>query len=203
MSELPLQNSACAQATIRRAGLAVLWLLVTVSMSGCFFRKQVRVFNPPPPPPPQTVPAPEPPTLPPPQLESVGFGSQPPSLPDGEIPELPGPPKPPPPRRSPVAATPKPPLPVETQPVPKLGQIFTAQQLRDYNRSLDESLDRVRKALEVLARKSLTAEQSETAERIRTFQKQAEQARGQDLVTAVSLARRADLLAQDLLTRLP
>ena len=33
--------------------------------------------------------------------------------------------------------------------------------------------------------------------------KQAEQARQEDLVTAVSLARRADLLAQDLLNHLP
>jgi hypothetical protein len=39
--------------------------------------------------------------------------------------------------------------------------------------------------------------------RIQTFQKQAEQARELDLVTAVNLARRADLLAQDLIKRLP
>jgi hypothetical protein len=39
--------------------------------------------------------------------------------------------------------------------------------------------------------------------RIQTFQKQAEQARDADLVTAVNLARRADLLAQDLIKRLP
>jgi len=36
-----------------------------------------------------------------------------------------------------------------------------------------------------------------------TLQKQAEQARQEDLLTAVSLARRADQLAQDLLGRLP
>jgi hypothetical protein len=54
-----------------------------------------------------------------------------------------------------------------------------------------------------VAGKALNAEQSEIAERIRTFQKQAEQARDQDLVTAVNLARRADLLAQDLVERLP
>jgi hypothetical protein len=55
----------------------------------------------------------------------------------------------------------------------------------------------------VLAGKNLNAEQGEIAKRIQTFQKQAEQAREQDLVTAVSLARRADLLATDLLKRLP
>jgi hypothetical protein len=54
-----------------------------------------------------------------------------------------------------------------------------------------------------LDRKPLTREQIDIRNRIRTFQKQAEQAREQDLVTAVSLARRADLLAKDLLERLP
>jgi len=84
-----------------------------------------------------------------------------------------------------------------------LGQIFTADQLREYNRSLDESLDRVRKVLGNVAGKSLNPELTQIVSRIQTFQKQAEQARDQDLVTAVNLARRADLLAQDLVKRLP
>jgi hypothetical protein len=75
--------------------------------------------------------------------------------------------------------------------------------LREYNRELDERLDRVKKALVVLAKKSLTAEQSDIAARVTTFERQAEQVREQDLVTAVSLAKRADLLAQDLLNRFP
>jgi hypothetical protein len=61
----------------------------------------------------------------------------------------------------------------------------------------------VKRALETLGRKSLAGDQNDVVELIRTFQKQAEQAREQDLVTAVSLARRADLLARDLLQRLP
>jgi len=64
-------------------------------------------------------------------------------------------------------------------------------------------LDRVARELAIVEGKNLTADQKETAERIRTFRKQAEQAREQDLLTAVSLARRADLLAKDLLERLP
>jgi hypothetical protein len=51
--------------------------------------------------------------------------------------------------------------------------------------------------------KNLTADQKNTAERVQTYLSQAEQAREQDLVTAVSLAKRADLLAKDLLERLP
>ena len=54
-----------------------------------------------------------------------------------------------------------------------------------------------------MAGKNLTPEQKDIADRARTYLTQAEQAREQDLVTAVNLARRADLLAKDLLERLP
>jgi len=54
-----------------------------------------------------------------------------------------------------------------------------------------------------VAGKNLNPELTQIVSRIQTFQKQAEQAREQDLVTAVNLARRADLLAQDLVKRLP
>jgi hypothetical protein len=50
--------------------------------------------------------------------------------------------------------------------------------------------------------KNLNEEQQEIVGRIRTFQQQAEQARERDLVTAVTLAQRADLLSRDLLDRL-
>jgi len=107
-----------------------------------------------------------------------------------------------------VAAAPKTapqPTPGVTEPVPappKLGQIFTAAQAREYNRSIDDSLGRVRRALTIVSGRKLTPEQSRIADSIRTFQRQAEAAREKDLVTALSLARRADLLAQDLIARL-
>jgi light-regulated signal transduction histidine kinase (bacteriophytochrome) len=88
-------------------------------------------------------------------------------------------------------------------PAPRLETILTADQLRDYNRSMDESLDRVKKVLATVAGRSLKPELTTIVNRIQTFQKQAEQARELDLVTAVNLARRADLLAQDLIKRLP
>jgi hypothetical protein len=109
-------------------------------------------------------------------------------------------------RPAPVIAPPKPAPqgPVAPEPVaPKLAQMFTPEELRENTRALDESLDRVNRTLVIIEGKTLTAEQKEIAERIRTFRKQAEQAREQDLLTAVSLARRADLLAKDLLERLP
>jgi hypothetical protein len=51
--------------------------------------------------------------------------------------------------------------------------------------------------------RNLSPELKGIAELVRTFLSQAEQTREQDLVTAVNLAKRADLLAKDLLERLP
>jgi len=122
-----------------------------------------------------------------------------------DIPVLPPPPEPP--KRPVVIATPKPtPPPIVTPepiPSPRLGQMFTADQLRDYNHSLDESMSRARTVLAIVAGRRLNAQQNDMVVRIRTFMMQAEQARQKDLVTAVNLARRADLLARDLSGSLP
>ena len=118
------------------------------------------------------------------------------------VPDLPEPPKPAPRPKPPVVTGPKVPATLPEQPVaPKLGQIFTAEQIRDYNKDLDDSLERVRKRLTELAKKRLDRDGLITLERIRTFQKQAEETRQEDLFAAVSLAHRADALAQDLLGR--
>ena len=112
------------------------------------------------------------------------------------------PPKPrpvtPPPTPAPKVESPK----EVSAPPPQLGQIFTAAQRNQYTSALDQSLERVRQVLLRAAGRSLTPEQRTTVERIRTFQQQAQDARNRDLVAAVNLARRADLLAQDLATRL-
>jgi hypothetical protein len=98
------------------------------------------------------------------------------------------------------------PRPVPTGPVtpvtPRLAQMFTPEEFRENTRTLDESLNRVNRILAIVDGKNLSPAQKEIADRIRTFRKQAEQAREQDLLTAVSLARRADLLAKDLLDHL-
>lgn len=116
---------------------------------------------------------------------------------------------PPLPRPAPPARRPPPPKPAATQPAaieppatPKLAQIFSPDQRREYNKILDASLERVQTELEALAKRNLSKEQKDQVERIREFQTQAKQAREDDLVTAVSLAKRADQLAQDLLDRL-
>jgi hypothetical protein len=180
-------------------------VVLSLSSTSCWFRKPPRAFVPPPAPPKPAI-ATSPPEVPTaPEIDANAAETLPPEFPAGTIPSAP--PPPPPPRRPATAAAPRnapPPAPApETPPLPKLGQIFTAAQLREYNQSLDQSLERVRRALTIAAGKNLNADQSEIVNRIRTFQRQAEQARDQDLVTAVNLARRADLLARDLLERLP
>lgn len=110
-------------------------------------------------------------------------------------------------RPRPPASAPKPAASVVAQPenpaLPRITQMFTTEEYRAYTKDLDETLSRVSRALEMLSKKNLTAEEKDKEEQITTFQKQAEKAREQDLVNAVNLARRADLLAKDLLERLP
>jgi hypothetical protein len=180
-------------------------LLCAVSLlvcSGCLFQKTKHVAYTPPPPQPPAKPGP-PPVLPAPPLLTIDLSILLPSGLPTTVPDLPEPPKPAP-RPRPLVAGPKPPVTLpEPTVAPKLGPLFTPEQTREYTKDLDESLERVRNRLGELSRKRLNADQVVTLERIRTFQKQAEQARQENLVTAVYLARRADLLAQDLLKRLP
>jgi hypothetical protein len=74
--------------------------------------------------------------------------------------------------------------------------------LNDNTRAYNDSMARVERALTDLARKNLTVADRDTVDQIRSFETQAKQARDQDLVTAVNLAKRADVLANDLLGRL-
>lgn len=187
----------------------LLVIALALGASSCWFHRSrpARVFVPPP-----VQPRPAPPAQVPelpaaPDVEAEGaYLPLPPEVPQGTAAPLPeaGPPpalprRPAPPR---AVAVPQPPAP-EPAPAPRIGQIFTAEQRREYNRSIDESLDRVRRVLAMVAGRSLNAGLAEIVNRIETFQKQAEQARESDLVTAVNLARRADVLAQDLVKRLP
>lgn len=192
----------------RRRTVAALCLAAGLSTSACLFQKPPRAFIPPPVParPAASVRKPVPAiAAPPDNLASTDLPDLSQAVP-AVAPDFPPPPKPPAAPRRPVVATapkPAPPAPTETAPAPRIVQILTPEQTREYTRELDDSLERVRRALEVLSRKNLTPEQSADAERIRAFQQLARETREQDLVTAVSHARRADLLAKDLLERLP
>jgi hypothetical protein len=182
---------------------------LSLATTSCLRQKtQARVFTPPPTRVWPTVPDAAPSLPDAPQIAADTATLAPPSLPTltpDSMPEVPDAPK----RiaRHPAPVVPsKPPAasgPPESPTTPRLKQMFTPEELRENTHALEESLDRVNRALAIVEGKNLTPEQREIAERIRTFRKQAEQARDQDLLTAVSLARRADLLAKDLLERLP
>ncbi len=187
---------------------ATLVLAGSLAASGCLFgskTKPPRVFVPPPVSaklPPEPAPAPE---LPPPPGVNPPVESGTTVAGTGELPSPPAPP----PKPTPPAKPPKPPeetTATVTTPAPappRPAQIFSPEEQRAYSKQFDESMDRVKTALGQLEGKSLTAEQRDVVKQIRTFQIQAEQAREADLLTAVNLARRADLLAKDLLGRLP
>ena len=183
----------------------LLLLSVSLGTSSCLFQKKPpRAFKPPPVAakvPPDTTPV----ALPAPPETST-------EVPPGEeitvtatLPPLPAPPKPqavkitppsPPPSVPSVVVEPPPPAP------PKPVQIYTAEERQAFVRELDDSLGRVQQVLARVENRSLNADQQSIVNRIKTFQQQALQERDQDLVAAVSLARRADLLARDLLGRL-
>ncbi len=188
-------------ATCLRNGAAFICAASLLVCSGCFFQKTRHVaFTPPPPHPPAKI-APQA-ELPAPPLLTIDLSAW--LLPDlpVNIPDLPEPPKPKPAPKPTQVSGPKAPATLPDIPVaPKLGPLFTPEQTREYTKDLEESLERVKRALTALARKRLKRDEVMTVERIRTFQKQGEQARQEDLVTAVNLAKRADLLAQDLLGR--
>lgn len=192
-------------ASLRRTAIISVALAAFLPTAGCLFgpKKQTRVFVPPPPKKmdpaalkPPTIAAapdvavqnPETPTL----FASIGF-------PSVEFQPPPPPPPPPHPARVVTPARATPPPAVAPAPAPKIAQIFTPDQLRDYTRTLDESLDRVEHSLDTLSKRNLNAEQRDRIEQIRDFMKQARQAQEQDLITAVNLAKRADVLAKDLI----
>ncbi len=174
-------------------------------MSSCGLHKAPRAFNPPP----VAAKAPEP-VPPAPEIASppeVAFEPAVYDFPSQTDPSSRFPEPPPPPRaQRPVANIPKPqPAPNETTPAPalRLSQILTPEESRRNTQELDKYTESVKSLLARVAGRTLTPEQKDIAERVQTYLAQAEQARDQDLVTAVNLARRADLLAKDLVDRLP
>jgi len=203
MSNMPDSLHPRAPLFTRKA-TATLWVAGAIGASSC--HKPVRTFMPPPTP--VRMPQPAAPAL---EIELPAEVAFEPTLydfprqtdPSARFPELPAP-RPP---RAPVASVPKPATPAPPEnppaPAPKLAQILTPDEARRNNQELDQSMDRARRALAVVGNRNLSPELKGIAELVRTFLSQAEQTREQDLVTAVNLARRADLLAKDLLERLP
>lgn len=83
-------------------------------------------------------------------------------------------------------------------PVPRLGQILTAEERQTYNRMIDNSIEAARRNLTIIVGHKLRPDQQEAVRRIRAFIEQAGTARERDLALARNLADRALLLAEDL-----
>jgi hypothetical protein len=113
-----------------------------------------------------------------------------------------------PPSARPQTAPPLSPTKPETvQPPPqqpefRLGQALTPEQQRANNALIDRHLQQATQALGSIGNRPLTNEQRSSVAQIRGFIDQARQMRGTDIVRARSLAERADVLAQDLVSRL-
>lgn len=140
-------------------------------------------------------------TLPPPPVVPAAQtppAEQTPTTPPPATPQtLPRPRTTPPPTAPPTPEPTPPP-----QPEFRLGQALSPEELRTNNALIDEHLRRAARALASIGNRPLTNEQKTSVAQIRGFMEQARQMRGTDVLRARSLAERADVLTQDLVSRL-
>ena len=87
-------------------------------------------------------------------------------------------------------------------PAPQLRPMLTPAQRQELERSIYERIRRTRGILASIGARSLRGELGDLVGQIRTFLKQAEDAKGTDLLRANNLAERAEVLAEDLAKRL-
>lgn len=180
----------------------LLCVMLSVGTGGCSFfgrKKAPAVVTPPAPVP---LPRQDPAVVPPRQAEPEMFPQTPPS-PTVPVPApapAPAPVVPPPPLGRPKPSTPPPVQPAP--PKPALGQILTPQQQAESRKAYQQSAQAARQALARIQGRALTRDQADSANRVRSFLKQADEAQAQDPSAAAQLARRAELLARDLVSGL-
>lgn len=116
------------------------------------------------------------------------------------------------PRKAPQPAQ-QPTQPAETAPAPpetapaqtpefRLGQTLTPEEEHAGNAEIDRRLRHANQVLESIGDRQLTPQQKSSLTRIRSFIAQAQQMRSSDVLRARSLAVRADILTQDLVSTL-
>ena len=101
------------------------------------------------------------------------------------------------PAPAPAPATPAA-APAPTAPAPKLGDVLTPDEQKQYSASIDQSLSHAQASLSSIGTRQLTKDQQAEAEQIRNFIQQAQDTRSSDPAGAKSLAERAEVLARDL-----
>lgn len=102
------------------------------------------------------------------------------------------------PAAAPPASPPAPPAATAPALPPKLGDILTPDEQKQYSASIDQSLSLAQASLNTLGGRQLTKDQQAEVEQIRSFMQQAHDTRGSDPAGAKSLAARAAVLARDL-----
>jgi len=185
-----------------RPAIFALLAVMALSAGGCKWSRRTSAPAPPPPPVPASAPAvsqpaPPAPVVPPPTPKPEPAQETAPSAPPPAPPaQVVHPPKPKPePAQSPAPPEPAP-------PAPAFGQILTPQQQTELRRSYQQSAQFARQTLSQLSGRALSQDQADTANRIRSFLSQADEAQSKDPSVAAQLARRAELLARDLLNSL-
>jgi hypothetical protein len=186
----------------------VLCLMLSLGSGGCHFfgRKKAPAVVTPPAPTQAPIPRQDPVVAPPKQAEPEMFPQVPPAVtpaPPVQPPaQAPAPaPTPHPPKPKPATPTP-PPVVQPAPPKPALGQILTQQQQAEARKAYLASSQSARQALARIQGRALTRDQADSANRVRSFLSQAEEAQAKDPATAAQLARRAELLARDLVNNL-
>jgi hypothetical protein len=93
------------------------------------------------------------------------------------------------------------PAPAPAQPAspPRLGQILSPSEERQFNSAIDQSLANAKSSLNSIGSRSLSREQITAVQQIKDFMQQAQVVRTTDLLAAKGLADKADVLARDLL----
>ncbi len=194
-----------------RIPMLALCLALTLCASGCFFRKKKSPAPPAAPPPKPALPTVKP-APPPPKIET-GVPQPPPTV-STNLPESPKPPAQKKvvrrPKRVNAQKTDKPaadpgavPGSESTTPGPiRLGELVPESQRADLVAKCDQSMSNTRASLAKLAAHKLSPNEAEAAERVRAFLLQAESAKMRDPQTALQLAQRAEVLADDLLKSL-
>jgi cytoskeletal protein RodZ len=106
------------------------------------------------------------------------------------------------PAQAPAQAPAQSAAPQPATPVPQLGVMMPPAERKQYEAEYARGLANAQDGLVEAAGHKLTGVQNETVTRIRGFMRQAQELHDRDLSTAAQLARRAALLAQDLLKSL-
>jgi hypothetical protein len=203
----------------RQLAVTALTALLVLTTSSCH-KKQVAVPVPSEPVPAATAPAveepheqPPAPTQPATTAPAVTTTPAAPSTPrdDSQYQKNKPPDQPPPPKHpahpaAPASTAPatQPPAPAAAAPpdTPRLGDILTPDQQRQYNSAIDVSLAHAQASLGFISTRQLTKEQQATVLEIQNFIQQAQEKRKNELAAAKSLAERAEVLSHDLVASL-